>query len=78
MATTRVRVCAGVDVGKAHHGAAVVEDTGATLWSQEADNDETTILAASSEILVPAKEALFEVYISGTVFIAAALAALAG
>lgn len=52
--------------GKGHHWAAVVDDTGATLWSKKIDNDETAILTALGEILALAEEVSFAVDISGT------------
>ncbi|MEU6198391.1 hypothetical protein [Streptomyces sp. NPDC047061] len=33
MSKPRTRVRVGVDVGKGHHWAAVVDETGVTLWS---------------------------------------------
>ncbi|MEV0362575.1 IS110 family transposase [Nocardia fusca] len=66
MTPTRARAWAGVDAGKGHHWAAVVDDTGATLWSKKIDNDETAILTALGEILALAEEVSFAVDISGT------------
>lgn len=66
MGITRARAWAGVDAGKGHHWAAVVDDTGATLWSKKIDNDETAILTALGEILALAEEVCFAVDISGT------------
>ncbi|WP_327722198.1 IS110 family transposase [Streptomyces sp. NBC_00490] len=60
------RVWAGIDAGKGHHWAAVVDETGTTLWSQKIDNDETPILAAIGEILNLAEEVHWAVDISGT------------
>jgi hypothetical protein len=40
---------AGIDAGKGHHWAAVVDETGAILWSKKIDNDETAILTALGE-----------------------------
>ncbi|WP_305780517.1 IS110 family transposase [Nocardia nova] len=62
----RARAWAGVDAGKGHHWAAVVDDTGTTLWSKKIDNDETAILTALGEILALAEEVSFAVDISGT------------
>ncbi len=62
----RARAWAGVDAGKGHHWAAVVDDTGATLWSKKIDNDETAIWTALGEILALAEEVSFAVDISGT------------
>ncbi|MFE3172912.1 IS110 family transposase [Amycolatopsis sp. NPDC059090] len=42
---------AGIDAGKAHHWAAVVDDTGATVWSGKIANDEAAILDALAGIL---------------------------
>ncbi|MGV9928639.1 IS110 family transposase [Nocardia rhamnosiphila] len=66
MTPPRARAWAGIDAGKGHHWAAVVDDTGATLWSKKIDNDETAILTALGEILALAEEVSFAVDISGT------------
>lgn len=66
MSKRRAQVWAGVDAGKGHHWAAVVDETGATLWSKKIDNDESAILAALGEILDPADEVRWAVDISGT------------
>ncbi|SCK50450.1 transposase, partial [Streptomyces sp. WMMB 322] len=47
----RAQVWAGIDAGKGHHWAAVVDETGATLWSKKIDNDESAVLTALGEIL---------------------------
>jgi transposase len=60
------RVWAGIDAGKGHHWAAVVDETGATLWSKKIDNDETAILTALGEILDLADGVSWAVDISGT------------
>ncbi|MFF3489702.1 IS110 family transposase [Streptomyces sp. NPDC002701] len=62
----RGRVWAGIDAGKGHHWAAVVDETGATLWSKKVDNDESAILTAMGEILDLADEVKWAVDISGT------------
>ncbi|MET9761739.1 IS110 family transposase [Streptomyces sp. NPDC006372] len=56
----------GIDAGKGHHWAAVVDETGATLWSKKIDNDETAILTALGEILELADEIRWAMDISGT------------
>ncbi|MFD9595279.1 IS110 family transposase [Kitasatospora sp. NPDC059973] len=56
----------GVDAGKGHHWATVVDEAGATLWSKKIDNDETAILTALGEILELAHEVHWAVDISGT------------
>lgn len=66
MSERRTRVWAGVDAGKGHHWAAVVNETGATLWSKKIDNDESAILTALGEILDLAGEVHWAVDISGT------------
>nr|BFD89227.1 IS110 family transposase [Kitasatospora sp. Xyl93] len=66
MSEPRVRVWAGIDAGKGHHWAAVVDDTGRTLWSKKVENDETAILTALGEILALAGEVYWAVDISGT------------
>ena len=60
------QVWAGVDAGKGHHWAAVVDETGATLWSQKIDNDESAILTALGQILGLADKVHWAVDISGT------------
>jgi len=62
----QARVWAGVDAGKGHHWAAVVDETGATVWSRKVDNDESAILAAIGEILGLADEVHWAVDITGT------------
>jgi transposase len=59
-------VWAGIDAGKGHHWAAVVDETGAILWSKKIENDEPVILTALSEILGLADEVHWAVDISGT------------
>jgi transposase len=59
-------VWAGIDAGKGHHWAAVVDSTGATLWSRKIVNDEAAILTALGEILDLADEVHWAVDISGT------------
>jgi hypothetical protein len=59
-------VWAGVDAGKDHHWVAVVDGTGATLWSKKVDNDESAILTALGEILGLADQVHWAVDISGT------------
>ncbi|WMX44205.1 IS110 family transposase [Streptomyces roseicoloratus] len=62
----RARVWVGIDAGKGHHWAAVVDETGATLWSKKIGNDESEILTALGEILELADEVQWAVDISGT------------
>ncbi|MFD5065523.1 IS110 family transposase [Streptomyces sp. NPDC058394] len=66
MSERRARVWAGIDAGKVHHWAAVVDETGATLWSKKIENDESAILTALGEILELADEVQWAVDISGT------------
>ncbi|MFJ5071672.1 IS110 family transposase [Kitasatospora sp. NPDC088556] len=66
MSERRAHVWTGVDAGKGHHWAAVVDETGATLWSKKVDNDETAILTALGEILDLADEVHWAVDICGT------------
>ncbi|MGW2543970.1 IS110 family transposase, partial [Kitasatospora sp. NPDC001574] len=66
MSERRTLAWAGVDAGKGHHWAAVVDETGATRWSQKIDNDESAILTALGEILELADEVRWAVDISGT------------
>ena len=77
MSKRQAQVWAGIDAGKGHHWAAVVDEGGATLWSKKIDNDETAILAALVEILDLADEVHWAVDISGTCS-ALLLALLAG
>jgi transposase len=62
----RSRVWAGIDAGKAHHWAVVVDDTGTTVWSRKIVNDESAILDALGEILGLAEEVFWAVDIAGT------------
>ncbi len=62
----QTRVWVGIDAGKGHHWAAVVDETGTTLWSKKIDNDESAILTALGEILELADEVSWAVDISGT------------
>ncbi|MGW2089394.1 IS110 family transposase [Streptomyces sp. NPDC001880] len=62
----RARLWAGIDAGKGHHWAAVVDESGATLWSKKIENDEAAILTALSEILGLADRVSWAVDISGT------------
>ncbi|MFG2557252.1 IS110 family transposase [Streptomyces sp. NPDC048581] len=66
MEERRARVWVGIDAGKGHHWAAVVDETGATVWSKKIDNDEAAILAALGEILGLADAVSWAVDISGT------------
>ncbi|WP_328393367.1 IS110 family transposase [Nocardia sp. NBC_00416] len=62
----RPRAWAGVDAGKGHHWVAVVDETGATLWSKKIINDESAILTALGEICGLAEEVHWAVDISGS------------
>ncbi|MFF3632364.1 IS110 family transposase [Streptomyces sp. NPDC002164] len=62
----RDQLRAGIDAGKGHHWAVVVDKTGATLWSKKIENDESAILTAMGEILKLADEVAWAVDISGT------------
>lgn len=66
MSDRRARAWVGVDAGKGHHWAAVVDDAGTTLWSRRIANDETAILTAIGEIMGLAEEVEWAVDISGT------------
>ncbi|MFJ3996367.1 IS110 family RNA-guided transposase [Streptomyces parvus] len=66
MSERRARIWAGIDAGKGHHWAAVVDETGATLWSKKTADDESAILTALSEILELGDEVHWAVDISGT------------
>src|SRR3954469_6729049 len=66
MSKGRARVWAGVDAGKGHHWAVVVDETGARVWSKKVDNDELAILGALGEILELADVVHWAVDISGT------------
>lgn len=56
----------GIDAGKGHHWAAVVDPAGETLWSRKIENDEGAILSALAEILSLAERMHWAVDISGT------------
>lgn len=60
------RVWVGIDAGKAHHWAAAVDDTGATVWSKKIANDEPAILDAIGEARALAAESVWGIDISGT------------
>ncbi|MEU1598366.1 IS110 family transposase [Streptomyces sp. NPDC005708] len=66
MSERKTQVWAGIDEGKGHHWAAVVDETGTTLWSKKIDNDESTILTALGDILDLTDEVRWAVDISGT------------
>jgi len=66
MSKRQARAWAGIDAGKGHHWAAVVDETGTTLWSKKIDNDESAILTALGEILDLADGVHWAVDISGT------------
>ncbi|ROR45635.1 IS110 family transposase [Kitasatospora cineracea] len=66
MGERSARAWAGVDAGKGHHWAAVVDEAGTTLWSKKIVNDETAILTALGEILELAEQVHWAVDISGT------------
>ncbi|BAJ26632.1 MULTISPECIES: IS110 family transposase [Kitasatospora] len=66
MSERRTLAWAGVDAGKGHHWAAVVDGAGTTLWSKKVDNDESAILTALGEILELADEVRWAVDICGT------------
>lgn len=60
------QIWVGIDAGKGHHWAAVVDPDGSTLWSRKIDNDESAILDALGEILALADTVHWAVDISGT------------
>ncbi|MFE9775577.1 IS110 family transposase [Streptomyces sp. NPDC005931] len=66
MSKRLAQIWAGIDAGKGHHWVAVVDETGAILWSKKVDNDETAILTVLGEILDLADEVHWAVDISGT------------
>ncbi|GAB2902371.1 IS110 family transposase [Streptomyces deserti] len=66
MSQRQAQVWVGIDAGKGHHWAAVVDETGATLWSKKIDNDESAILTALGEIMELADEVRWAVDIAGT------------
>lgn len=67
MSNRRCKAWCGIGAGKGHHWAAVVDESGTTLWSKKIGNDETAILTALGEILDLADEVRWAVDISGTV-----------
>lgn len=60
------RVWVGIDVGKAHHWASAVDETGGQVWSRKIANDETDLLDAIAAALELAGEVSWAVDISGT------------
>jgi transposase len=60
------RVWVGIDIGKAHHWAAAVDETGTQVWSRKVANDEADILEAIAAVLELAPEVSWAVDISGT------------
>lgn len=66
MEQERPRVWVGIDVGKVHHWAAAVDDTGGQVWSRKVANDEADILEAIAAALALAQEVSWAVDISGT------------
>lgn len=57
---------AGIDAGKSHHWAAIVDAAGSTVWSKKISNDEAEILNAIAEIIDLAETVHWAVDISGT------------
>ena len=51
MRETHTHAWVGIDAGKGHHCAAVLDEAGLILWSHKINIDETAILHALSEIL---------------------------
>lgn len=66
MSQRQAKVWVGIDAGKGHHWAVVVDDTGTSLWSKKIVNDESAILDAVASILDLADEVSWAVDISGT------------
>ncbi|BDQ23854.1 hypothetical protein RQN9TF_31865 (plasmid) [Rhodococcus qingshengii] len=66
MRETHTHAWVGIDAGKGHHWAAVVDEAGLIVWSHKIINDETATLHALSEILALADELHWAVDISGT------------
>jgi len=62
----RPRVWVGIDVGKAHHWAVAVDESGRQVWSCKIANDEAEILDAIAEALGLAEEVSWAVDINGT------------
>lgn len=65
MSARRAQVWAGSDAGKCHHRAAVIDETGTTLWSKKIHNDESAILDSLGKTLGLADEVRGAVDISG-------------
>ena len=57
---------AGIDVGKGHHWICLIDETGTTVWSAKAVNDEAAILDAVSSVLARADEVVWGVDVTGT------------
>lgn len=57
---------AGVDVGKGHHWACLIDEDGTTLWSSKVINDETAILEAITQVRERADQVTWAVDVTGT------------
>lgn len=66
MSGRQARVWVGIDGGKAHHWAVVVDQTGSMVWSGKIDNDEAAILTAIGDVLGMADEVCWAIDIGGT------------
>lgn len=66
MEADSTQVWVGIDVGKAHHWAAAVDQNGRQVWSRKVLNDEADILDGIGEALALADQVSWAVDISGT------------
>ena len=66
MEQQRDRVWVGIDVGKAHHWAAAVDEQGRQVWTTKIINDEAAILTAIATALGLAEQVSWAVDISGS------------
>jgi transposase len=57
---------AGIDVGKGHHWICLIDQSGSTVWSAKAVNDEAAILDAVGSVLARVDEVVWGVDVTGT------------
>lgn len=60
------RVWIGIDIGKSHHWASAVDETGGQVWTRKILNDEAQILDAIGEAMQLADEVSWAVDIHGS------------
>jgi hypothetical protein len=57
---------AGIDVGKGHHWICLIDQSGSTVWSAKAVNDEAAILDAVGSVLARVDEVVWGVDVTAT------------